>query len=143
MNEATNPVEASDNSQVGPTPLQSNLAIPIDLVLIDDDPLVHAVWKLEAKTFAKTLMCFFDSVSCLRQINEIPKTTPIFVDFSLGNGVLGTDLALNLKNLGFAKIFIFSGFDVLPVPAPAGVKVLCGKDFPRPELLKSIDEFPL
>ena len=84
----------------------------LDCVLIDDDSIVHMVWKLSAKTFGKRIRIFQDPPSD-DELNSIPHGTPIYVDQNLRNGIRGTEVSKRLFEKGYRNLVLASGFDRL------------------------------
>jgi len=74
-----------------------------DLVLIDDDPLVHQVWRADAAEKGLKLLSIFEPSKIFDA--ELDKATPIFVDKNLGLGIDGVELARALKR-SFTFVYI-------------------------------------
>lgn len=99
-----------------------------DLVLIDDDELIQAAWKMTAREKGHQLICF-------RNVEEfkngsISKHTPIYIDFHIGDNVTGLDVAGKLHQLGFEKLHITTGSSSSQVLDSPIIKSVVTKDYP-------------
>ena len=99
----------------------------IDLVLIDDDPLVHMTWRLRSKALNKKILTF-SSLSSFENA-EVDYMTPIYVDLHLGTPYLGISVADTLHGKGFRKIHFATG-DATFENAPRYISSVQGKEFP-------------
>jgi hypothetical protein len=102
----------------------------VDGVLIDNDPLVAMMWALGAKEKNKSVLCFEGESEFDQAMDEIDKTSPIYVDVDLGNGIKGQDVAGRLYNKGFRNISLATGFEASSVTKPEFISAIIGKDFP-------------
>lgn len=100
----------------------------VDLVLIDDDPLVHEMWAFEAKQQDKLVL----AVSRLVELEgkSIDLETPIYVDKNLKDGQCGLKVAQTLHDRGFKTIYLATGEHVEPEKTPPFLRGVLGKDFP-------------
>jgi hypothetical protein len=99
-----------------------------DLVLIDDDELIHAAWALVAESRGEELVHVTDPDAF--PAASIPRETPIFVDYLLGGGRKGTDVAKELHDLGFKKLYLTTGLPLDPASVPGFVAGVVGKSYP-------------
>ena len=99
-----------------------------DLVLIDDDDLIHAAWDLVAETRGDDLVHVTDPDTF--PADSISKETPIFVDYSLKGGRKGTDVAKDLYDRGFRKLYLTTGMVLDPASVPTFVMGVVGKGYP-------------
>jgi signal transduction histidine kinase len=104
----------------------------IDLVLIDDDSLIHQMWEMDAKDENLSLS-IFDTVEKFLAAG-VPKETPIFLDQHLGNGVLGTKVASQIWDRGYSKIHLASAYSKIE-NVPDFITSVRSKDFPDHALL--------
>ena len=58
-------------------------------VLIDDDSLVHMTWELLAKKQGIELHTYFSIEEFLKQCQNYDKSTEIYIDSNLSDGVKG------------------------------------------------------
>ncbi|MEW6057487.1 MAG: hypothetical protein AB1540_12820 [Bdellovibrionota bacterium] len=102
----------------------------IDAVLLDDDFLVHMTWKMVAKRLGKNLTVF-ESVEKLREnLAHIPKSTPVYIDSGLGNGVRGEDIAQQLFKDGYQNLYLATGRSLEELPELPWIKKVVGKEPP-------------
>ncbi|MCI5072835.1 HAMP domain-containing histidine kinase [bacterium] len=80
-----------------------------DAVLIDDDPLIHSVWKMRVRDTDKSILMFEDPKVFYQKVDEISKQTPIYIDQNLSDGQLGTEVAKTIASLGFKKLYLATG----------------------------------
>lgn len=96
-------------------------------ILIDDDTLIHQLWKMEASESADVELICFESVKCfLSHHASIPKEAMIYIDSNL-DGLRGEEEAAKVHELGFQNIFIASGYNPEDIVAPDFVKGVIGK----------------
>ncbi|MEZ4704559.1 MAG: hypothetical protein R3A11_05120 [Bdellovibrionota bacterium] len=81
-----------------------------DLVLIDDDPLIHKAWDLDAKRLGKTLLCFYSLEDFLK--SSCPKDVPIYVDCFVGKTKAVQQVNVILDR-GYCKITLVSSLPSL------------------------------
>jgi FixJ family two-component response regulator len=98
------------------------------LVLIDDDPLIHATWSMVAQAKGHQLQCF----TCIEDFNQasIPLDVPVYVDYHLGEKS-GADIIKRLAQRGYDHLYITTGrkpTDIIKEPEMKGV---FGKDYPE------------
>ena len=100
----------------------------VDLVLIDDDLLVHDMWAFEAKQQDKRIL----AVSRLNELEGklIDLDTPIYVDKNLKDGQCGLKVAQTLHDRGYKAIYLATGQHVDPKLTPPFLLGVLGKDFP-------------
>jgi hypothetical protein len=98
-------------------------------VLLDDDELIHASWKLVAGKNAAAALFFKDAIELQTQSATIDPQTPIYVDQNLGHNSLlnGSQILEKLFAQGFRNLFLCTG--ELDLPATDKYKVR-GKDYP-------------
>ena len=102
-----------------------------DLCLIDDDKLlVHSIWGMVAKEKGLTIKMFERPEDFLSEASRIDKTTPLYVDVSLGNNVNGVDFAKDIHRLGFENINLATGYESESIKTPNFIRQVVGKDFP-------------
>lgn len=87
----------------------------VEYVLLDDSELTHASWKASANKHQVELLAFFAPTQLLEKIHQIPKCANIYVDYNLGNGQNGVEIASNLKANGFLNVFLATGMRNLEI----------------------------
>lgn len=98
------------------------------VVLIDDDALVHSIWRMAAR--GRELETFSHPEPFLRNLDRYAHSTPVYIDSQLGNGLRGEDVAKTVHDRGFAQIFITTGKDPGTFPPMPWVKAILGKEPP-------------
>ncbi len=80
-----------------------------DCVLIDDDLLVHLIWKSAADKRGRTLLAFAGADEFEAQMARIARDTPIYIDSDLGDGVRGEEVSRRYFEAGFRTIYLATG----------------------------------
>lgn len=114
----------------GFVPIACPLSLRPDAVLIDDDQLVHTVWKVAASSNGKTLGTFSTPREFLAIVSGLDKSTPIYVDSKLGEGVRGEDFARDLHAQGFWNLYLATGRQSESLPPMPWIKEVVGKKAP-------------
>jgi len=78
-------------------------------VLLDDDPLVHMTWKMAARAKGVALKVYEYPAALLADSAGLPRSTPIYIDSSLGSGVKGEEIAKQLYEAGFTELYMETG----------------------------------
>jgi hypothetical protein len=100
-----------------------------DAVIIDDDALMHMIWKMSvAEKPDKKLLTFTTANEFFSMANSIDLRSPIFIDVELGNGVRGEDVAQRVHALGFTKILLSTGHNPEDIVKPKCVLKIVGKE---------------
>lgn len=108
-----------------PAALRTHVELKPDAILIDDDPLVHMMWRSAASDHAKDVL-LFSNVDKLREVlPQIDRRTAIYIDAKLGEGVRGEAVAHWLAAEGFHHLFIATGYRPEELAAlPSGAQVV-------------------
>lgn len=107
-----------------------NLKVKYDVVLIDDDDLIHMTWKMLATEKGKSILCFKSEEDFIKATKEIDFNTPVFIDINLSQGVSGLEVSKRVYELGFNSIHLATGHDGDSILKPDFIKSIIGKDFP-------------
>jgi signal transduction histidine kinase len=99
-----------------------------DLVLIDDDPMIHELWQFSANQRGYRMKAVSD-VSQL-ELDLLSRDISIFIDKNLGHGVSGIQVAQILHNYGFTNIFLTTGEMIARSEIPEFIREVRNKDFP-------------
>lgn len=102
----------------------------IDCCLIDDDNLVREAWLMAARESNKSINVFGDYAEFKATQQQISRSTPIYIDSNLGNGVRGEDIAINIFKMGFQNLYLATGYEPASIAQPNCIKKIVGKDFP-------------
>ncbi|MBF0442237.1 MAG: hypothetical protein HQK54_10050 [Oligoflexales bacterium] len=82
----------------------------LDCVLLDDDMLIRMGWEYEAKQKNVRLKTFEFPDELMRNLKYVGFETKIYIDSVLGNGIKGEDVAKELFDKGYKKIYLATGF---------------------------------
>lgn len=102
-----------------------------DLVLIDDDLIVHESWKMMAFDLHKKMLGFTNSKDMFAKLDEIDLETIFYVDSNLGDGVRGEDVTKKLFELGFKNLYLATGYSPDEFKHVNWVIEVVGKEFPK------------
>ena len=89
----------------------ADAATRLDAVLVDDDTLVHTTWNLVARQRKKVLKTYLSPDALLKELADIPKDTPIYIDSNLGRGIKGEDLLKDLSSRGYTSLWLATGYE--------------------------------
>jgi ActR/RegA family two-component response regulator len=107
---------------------ESMTAKAANAVLIDDDPLIHMVWKTSAKRHGKHLDTFSSVNEFLSKSNLYDPATPIYIDSNLGNGLKGENEAKSIHAKGFNEIYLATGREPASFSKMQWIRGIVGKD---------------
>lgn len=83
----------------------------LDAVLIDDDALARATWKMTAARLDKRFRAFASADEFFKAAGTIDRRTPIYVDADLGESVRGEAESRRICELGFDKVYLATGHE--------------------------------
>ncbi len=109
--------------------LRANLEKP-DVVLIDDDDLVHMSWEMSIKNSKKSYIGFRHPKAFFDAAVKFDRQTVIYVDSNLGSDVKGEDVAKKIFEMGFETIYLCTGYGPEEFPPMPWIKAIVGKDCP-------------
>lgn len=105
----------------------NNLPTCSPVILIDDDHLVHINWARYCK---KKSIPFYG----YKSVNEfivasiaLDKTSRIYVDSSLGDGIVGEVESIKIFDLGFKNLYLATGFEMTSIQKPTWIKEIFSK----------------
>lgn len=81
----------------------------LDLILLDDDELIRLSWDHSAQKQNRKIACYSKSADLMNEINNISKSTPIYLDSELGEEKKGQDIALELFKMGYTNLILCTG----------------------------------
>ena len=93
----------------------------VDCVLLDDNPLIRMNWERKAAEANLNILTFETSQGLFAKMELFNKETIFYVDQHLKDGTFGMDTAKKLKDKGFAKIYLASGFDADEIGESKGI----------------------
>lgn len=108
------------------TPASSGREV-FDAVLIDDDALARATWRMTAERLGKRLRAFPTAAEFFRAADAIDRLTPVYMDSDLGEGVRGEEESLHVHELGFTEIYLATGREPAQFAGLAHLRGVIGK----------------
>ena len=93
----------------------------VDCVLLDDNPLIRMNWERKAAEAGLSILTFETSQGLFSKMELFNEETIFYVDQHLKDGTFGMDTAKKLKDKGFAKIYLASGFDADEIGESKGI----------------------
>lgn len=114
----------------GSPPIAKPKLPPIwDAILIDDDPLVHATWKIQSAKRGKALQTFLSPADFFSSVEALDRHIPVYIDYNLGEGADGESVAKRAHALGFTHLYLATGAAESVTPAE-WVRGIIGKEPP-------------
>lgn len=101
-----------------------------DAVLIDDDPLVRAVWKMAADRASKKLQVFSTTADFFQASIVFDRKMPVYIDAELGSGTKGDVESVRIHELGFGEIYLATGHEPGKFAGLAHLRGVVGKEPP-------------
>jgi signal transduction histidine kinase/FixJ family two-component response regulator len=105
----------------------TNLALNKEVILIDDDKLVHLNWKRSFQDHGVKLNSFYNVDEFLNQSSHFELNTPIYIDSNLGNGLKGEIESEKIYLKGFTNLTIATGYDPEFIHRPNWIKNINSK----------------
>lgn len=106
------------------------MSVIYDAVLIDDDPMIHAMWKMVAQQAGKQLCTYFTFEEFMLDMNKINPLSPIYIDVNLQNGIQGDVVSKNIFSFGFKNINLTTGYERSSFLSIPWIKTVAGKEPP-------------
>lgn len=97
----------------------------LNIILIDDDSLMHMVWNKGLKDHNFT--SFFSIEDFISKASDYPKDALVYIDSDLGNGVRGEIDGKKIFDLGFSNIYIATGYSADDIKKADWIKEVVGK----------------
>lgn len=80
------------------------------VVLLDDDEMMHTLWRISAERVGNRVECFFHSKDLEEKLRRYPKDIEIYLDAHLSDGDSeGVLVAKSLHERGFLNLFLTTG----------------------------------
>ncbi|MBI4403098.1 MAG: HAMP domain-containing histidine kinase [Deltaproteobacteria bacterium] len=112
-------------SMAGFVPITVAKPLPrLDCVLIDNDPLVHLYWNSTAAEHNKNIKTFLHPSEFFACAHTLDKSTPLYIDVDLGQGIRGEHIAREGFEMGFHEIYLATGS--APSELNTELPFLCG-----------------
>lgn len=102
-----------------------------DLVLLDDDHLVHRTWKNQAAENDVKVLSFTAPNDFIEATKSMNKDSLIFIDSSLGEGIKGENIGKELYEKGFRNLVLTTGYPAHKFDNCFWFKEVIGKRFPN------------
>lgn len=99
-----------------------------DVILIDDDELIHLVWQSVARKKDKKLVGLYSFHEFLKRAGEFDFTSTIYIDSNLKNEVKGEEVSKEAFEMGFKNIYLCTGYEASHFPEMPHIKGIVGKD---------------
>jgi signal transduction histidine kinase len=99
-----------------------------DVILIDDDELIHLVWQTVARKKDKKLVGLYSFHEFLNRAGEFDFTSTIYIDSNLKNEVKGEVVSKEAFEMGFKNIYLCTGYEASHFPEMPHIKGIVGKD---------------
>lgn len=129
--------EICQSLQMKIIPKNYSAYIPIEIIydkptfiFLDDSEVLTSAWKKYAELNGRKVIVFNDVNDFLFMVQFYPTDTLIYIDSDLGNDVKGQDVAKNLYDKGYRKIYLATGYDKDQFPEIPWVVGIVGKNFP-------------
>lgn len=98
-----------------------------DTVLVDDDEMIHLMWKVSADKNKKVVHFYYEGNELLNNINQYNFETSFYIDSNLKNNEKGEDVAKKLYDLGYKELYLATGYDKSDFPSLPFIKGFVGK----------------
>lgn len=96
-------------------------------ILIDDDELMHMSWKMEAQKQGLSFKAYFTVEEFLNSAAQICKSSVIYIDSNLADGIKGEVESEKISKIGFSEIYLATGYAASDIQKPKWIKEVVGK----------------
>lgn len=110
----------------------SGLVSPI--ILVDDDKFVHLNWKLYCQRSGLDFYGFMSIADFLAVSSTLDKSSRIYIDSNLGDGIKGEIESEKIFALGFLNLYLATGYEEESIQKPDWIKKVFSKS---PENIES------
>ena len=111
-----------------PARVQPTVGRP-DLMLIDNEEFIRVTWEVAASESGVSCATFGSVEEFIGMSDMIPRNVPLFIDSDLGHGQLGQSFAPKLRELGFERIYLATGYGDLAGQELPCIDGIVGKQF--------------
>lgn len=103
-----------------------------DVILIDDDLIVRETWALLCREQGVQIVTVATLGELVARNLAGSEGVPVFVDHDLGGGVRGADVAAKLRERGYQRLYLATGYERRDLPPDVVAKFdgVVGKDPP-------------
>lgn len=102
--------------------------VPQNIILIDDDKIMHLSWSNFCKTKQLPFQSFYSINDFLAKKTEFPKDALIFIDSNFNNGISGELDSKRIKDAGFSNLFLATGYLASELKKPSWIKSIYSKN---------------
>lgn len=100
----------------------------LDFILIENEEMHRLTWLLWARKKNYAIQTFSSVQDFFLRAAHIEKTTPVFIDFNLGDGNIASDHLPQIRQMGFSDLVIVTSHRDLKKEEFEGVRAIIGKD---------------
>jgi hypothetical protein len=100
------------------------------IVLLDNDEIIHLLWKMMATDKSIGLKAFKTPDQLFESLSDIDPETPIYLDSNLDDDVQGEDIGKILYEKGYSNLHLVTGKDPDDFGHLPWIKSIKGKSFP-------------
>jgi|GEM_PF-1014686 len=145
LSDDTNVIKSCEKINLRLLPKNMALNIPISktesemtkVVLIDDDELMHISWRREGKKRNINVQTYFEIEQFIKECADFSRSTPIYIDSNLRNGIKGEIESEKIFNLGFNQLYLSTGYTPELINKPHWILQILGKQ-PNFNLVPSV-----
>lgn len=123
------------DAKVLPKQLAAEIAIDIyegekavDLIIVDDDEFVRDSLVYLLKENGKTVAQYHDPLAFLSEAKEYSKDAAVLLDHQFNGDMNGIELAKYLHEMGYTRLYLFSGRDFNKSDLPSYLNVISKTD---------------
>ncbi len=98
-----------------------------DVILIDDQDMIHKTWQMMAKIKKINLKSFHSADEFFSKCGTLDKNCKVFIDSNLADGVKGEVVAKEIYAKGFVRIYLATGTDRSEFPPMSWITDIVGK----------------
>lgn len=128
-----NHIPLVDKSMIGFIPIELKQRSS-KVVFIDDDPIMHLGWDMEARNHAIDLHCFSSVDAFLAVAGDFSHNTKFYIDSNLGENLKGEIESKKIYDLGFTELYLATGYSPKDIDRPDWIKGIRGK---KPDFSKT------
>jgi hypothetical protein len=93
----------------------------LPIVLVDDDKLVHINWSSYCKKNGLPFFAYKSIEEFLAVSSSFDKSTRIYIDSNLGDGIKGEIESEKIFKLGFTNLYLATGYQKGDIEKPAWI----------------------
>ncbi len=113
---------------VSMTSIVGDVLVSNQIVLIDDDKLVHLNWKTYCKKNGFEFNGFMSINDFIVASASFDKASRIYIDSNLGDGIKGEIESEKIFQLGFLNLYLATGYEKDSILKPSWIKEIYSKE---------------